>query len=96
MYGARDYEKTECQNEIIQSLIPENQPESLGSLLGFWETGGDWGPWVATDLEGSSEGVGGGRSCGVGMVAGSNGFEAAVSGKGDGDAPATALSRTFF
>ena len=90
------YEKTERQREMIHSLTPENQPESLGSAPGFCETGGVPGAGVAAALEGSTEGVGGGRSCGVGIVAGSNGFGAEASNEGVEESPATAPSRTFL
>lgn len=95
-YRLSRYEKTERQREIIHSFSPDSQPESFGSAAGFCETGGGCGPGDAAGLEGSRDGVGGGRSCGVGMVAGSNGFGAVASGTGDVVRPALALSRTFL
>ena len=82
---------------MIHPLIPDNQPESLGSAAGFGEGGGVSGGAVAAGLEGSSEAVGGGNSCGMGMVAGSNGFGAGASNPGDDARPVTdPPSRTFF
>ena len=87
------YEKTECHKDTSQLLMLETQPSSGGG-------GGDFAEFVdgvgagAVGFGGETAGTAG-RSCGTGIVDGSNGLWTVGSGTGD-DAATTAPSRIFL
>ena len=87
------YEKTECHKDTSQLLMLETQPSSGGG-------GGDFAEFVdgvgagAVGFGGETAGTAG-RSCGTGIVDGSNGLWTAGSGTGD-DAATTPPSRIFL